>query len=169
MGRALGILIAGLALSTSTVGQSQQATQSPQAQEARGLDRYAFEDPSAPIESRIDSILSLMTLEEKVAILGRTIQVPRLGIKGTGIGEALSGVLLGTLYEPLIADAMSQPAGAHRQDEGGRRLLPDGRGGVRFRRVPAEDHAVHAVPGRRRDRTHLEPVARPPGGRRDRA
>jgi beta-glucosidase len=77
--------------------------------QAKGLDQYSFRDPSAPIESRIDKVLSLMTLDEKIAILGRTIAVPRLGIRGTGIGEAMSGVLLGTLYEPLIADAMANP------------------------------------------------------------
>src|SRR5512138_1689736 len=60
-------------------------------------ERQAYRDPSLPIEARIDSLLSSMTLEEKIAILGRKIEVPRLGIRGTGIAEALSGVLLGSL------------------------------------------------------------------------
>ena len=77
--------------------------------QAKGLDRYSFRDPSVPIEARIDKILSLMTLDEKIAILGRSIAVPRLGIRGTGIGEAMSGAVLGTLYEPLIAEAMKNP------------------------------------------------------------
>lgn len=50
-----------------------------------------------------------MTPDEKIAILGREIEVPRLGIKGTGIAEALSGVLLGQLYGPLLGEVMKNP------------------------------------------------------------
>jgi beta-glucosidase len=78
---------------------------SPSAQE-----RYPFQDPSAPIESRIDNILSLMTLDEKLAVLGTGgINVPRLGIKGTGIGEALSGVVQGGGLTDLIIDTLKDP------------------------------------------------------------
>ena len=113
--RGIGILITSLVVSTATAVRSQQATwsagptQVPGVQQARGPDPSSFQDPSLPIEDRIDRVLSLMTLDEKIAVLGRAIRVPRLGIKGTGIGEALSGVLLGTLYEPLIAEAMANP------------------------------------------------------------
>jgi beta-glucosidase len=109
----LGIVVASVVLATGAVGKSQRATQASPSQDTRPLvqvEAPLFRDPSMPIEARIDKILSLMTLDEKIANLGRTIEVPRLGIKGTGIGEALSGALLGTLYEPLIADAMANPA-----------------------------------------------------------
>jgi beta-glucosidase len=61
------------------------------------------------METRIDSLLSAMTLDEKIAILGRKIEVPRLGIRGTGIAEALSGVLLGQLYGSLLAEVTKNP------------------------------------------------------------
>ena len=80
---------------------------------ARAQYKYPFQNPSAPMESRIDNILSLMTLDEKIAVLGtKGIHVPRLEIKGTGIGEAISGVVLGGGGDQLFADALSDPQGA---------------------------------------------------------
>ncbi len=53
------------------------------------------------MEQRIDNILSLMTLDEKIASLNTSgVVVPRLGIPGTPIGEAISGVVAGG---PMIA------------------------------------------------------------------
>ena len=58
--------------------------------------KYPFQDPALPLEQRIDNILSLMTVEEKIAGLGTSgVVVARLGIRGTPIGEAISGVVLG--------------------------------------------------------------------------
>jgi beta-glucosidase len=75
--------------------------------------QYPFQNPTAPIESRIDNIVSLMTLDEKIAVLGtRGIRVPRLGIRGTGIGEAISGVVLGGGGDQVAAQAASDPQGA---------------------------------------------------------
>jgi beta-glucosidase len=75
--------------------------------------QYPFQNPAAPIESRIDKILSLMTLDEKIAVLGtRGIRVPRLGIRGTGIGEAISGVVLGGGGDQVAAEAASDPQSA---------------------------------------------------------
>ena len=80
---------------------------------ARAQYKYPFQNPAMPIESRIDNILSLMTLDEKIAVLGtRGIHVPRLEIKGTGIGEAISGVVLGGGGDQIFADAMSDPQSA---------------------------------------------------------
>jgi beta-glucosidase len=54
-----------------------------------------------------------MTLDEKIAVLGaRGIKVPRLGIKGTGIGEAISGVVLGGGGDAVMAEAMADPQAA---------------------------------------------------------
>ena len=54
---------------------------------------YPFRDSSLDLEKRIDNVLSLMTLDEKIAGLDTTgVKVPRLGIPGTPIGEALSGL-----------------------------------------------------------------------------
>ncbi len=56
---------------------------------------YPFENPEMGIEERIDNILSLMTLDEKVACLGTDPSVPRLGIKGTRHVEGLHGLAQG--------------------------------------------------------------------------
>jgi beta-glucosidase len=57
--------------------------------------QYPFQNPDLPIEERVNNILSLMTLEEKVACLGTNPNVPRLGIRGTGHVEGLHGLALG--------------------------------------------------------------------------
>jgi beta-glucosidase len=66
--------------------------------------QYPFQDPALDAEKRIDNVLSLMTLDEKVAGLGMSgVAVPRLGIRGTAIGEALSGVVLGGPMQTILA------------------------------------------------------------------
>ena len=56
---------------------------------------YPFQDPKLPAQQRIDKIVSLMTLNEKIACLGTNPSVPRLGIKATGHSEGLHGLALG--------------------------------------------------------------------------
>ncbi len=55
--------------------------------------QYPFQDPNLPIEQRIDNILSLMTLEEKITCLGAATAVPRLGIPNAGSTEGLHGLV----------------------------------------------------------------------------
>jgi beta-glucosidase len=57
--------------------------------------QYAFQNPDLPVEVRINNILALMTLEEKVAALSTDPTVPRLGIHGSSHIEGLHGVALG--------------------------------------------------------------------------
>ncbi len=57
--------------------------------------QYPFQNPSLPVEQRIDNLLSLMTLPEKIHCLGTKPDVPRLGVQGTGHIEGLHGVALG--------------------------------------------------------------------------
>lgn len=57
--------------------------------------QYPFQDPGLATEKRIDNILSLLTLDEKIACLSTNPSVPRLGIKGCGHIEGLHGVALG--------------------------------------------------------------------------
>ncbi len=57
--------------------------------------QYPFQDPNLDVEKRIDNIISLLTLDEKISCLGTNPSVPRLGIKGTGHIEGLHGVALG--------------------------------------------------------------------------
>jgi beta-glucosidase len=57
--------------------------------------QYPFQNPSLPLETRVDNILSLMTPEEKIRALSTSPDVPRLGIHGSGHIEGLHGVALG--------------------------------------------------------------------------
>jgi len=56
---------------------------------------YPFQNPNLPIEVRVNDILSLMTVEEKIAALSTDPSVPRLGIVGSSHIEGLHGVALG--------------------------------------------------------------------------
>jgi beta-glucosidase len=57
--------------------------------------QYPFQNSKLSIEDRVNNILSLMTVEEKVAALSTNPDVPRLGIKGSSHIEGLHGVALG--------------------------------------------------------------------------
>jgi beta-glucosidase len=57
--------------------------------------QYPFQNPALPAEERITNLLSLMTLEEKVACLGTNPSVPRLGVKAAGHMEGLHGLAVG--------------------------------------------------------------------------
>src|ERR1700743_338282 len=55
--------------------------------------KYPFQDPSLDRDERVTSILSLMTLQEKITALGTTTAVPRLGIPDAGGSEGLHGLV----------------------------------------------------------------------------
>ncbi len=52
-----------------------------------------FRDPALPMEKRIDNLLSLMTLDEKIDCLGTKTAVPRLGVPSFGSSEGIHGVV----------------------------------------------------------------------------
>ncbi|MGC9946752.1 MAG: glycoside hydrolase family 3 C-terminal domain-containing protein [Bryobacteraceae bacterium] len=54
---------------------------------------YPFQDPKLPLEQRVDNILSLMTLDEKLACLTTSTAVPRLHIPDAGGTEGLHGLV----------------------------------------------------------------------------
>lgn len=56
---------------------------------------YPFQDTSLPDEKRIDNLLSIMTIDEKINALSTNLGVPRLGIRNTGHSEGLHGMTLG--------------------------------------------------------------------------
>ncbi len=62
---------------------------------AAGQHSYPFQDTSLSDEARIDNLLELMTIDEKVNALGTNLGVPRLGIRSTGHSEGLHGMALG--------------------------------------------------------------------------
>src|ERR1035438_7624293 len=53
-----------------------------------------FRDPSLPLEQRVDDLVSRLTLDEKIAMLGQVQPaIPRLGIKAfTNFTEGLHGL-----------------------------------------------------------------------------
>ena len=55
---------------------------------------YPFQNTRLDDEQRIDNLISLMTLEEKINCLSTRISVPRLGIKGYRLVEGLHGLAL---------------------------------------------------------------------------
>jgi beta-glucosidase len=57
--------------------------------------QYPFQNPGLPLEKRVENILSLMTIEEKVAFLSSRPGVPRLGIRAMGHVEGLHGLARG--------------------------------------------------------------------------
>ena len=56
---------------------------------------YPFQNPDMPLEERVNNIVSLMTLDEKVAFLSSSPSVERLGIKRMGHVEGLHGLAQG--------------------------------------------------------------------------
>ena len=56
---------------------------------------YRFQNPSLPVEDRINNIISLLTPDEKIACLGTNPSVPRLGILGCSHVEGLHGLAKG--------------------------------------------------------------------------
>jgi beta-glucosidase len=55
--------------------------------------KYLFQNPGLDREERVSNILSLMTLQEKIEVLGTTTAVPRLGIPDAGYSEGLHGLV----------------------------------------------------------------------------
>ena len=62
---------------------------------AANVYEHPFQNPDLPAEQRLDNLISLMTLDEKVACLGTNPSVPRLGVKGSGQSEGLHGLAQG--------------------------------------------------------------------------
>ncbi len=57
--------------------------------------QYPFQNPALSVEVRIENLISLLTLEEKIKCLSTLPDVPRLGIKGAGHIEGLHGLAQG--------------------------------------------------------------------------
>jgi Glycosyl hydrolase family 26/Glycosyl hydrolase family 3 N terminal domain len=57
---------------------------------------YLFQNPDMPLEERVSNIVSLMTMDEKIAFLSQSPGVARLSIKRMGHVEGLHGLAQGT-------------------------------------------------------------------------
>ncbi|HLO59263.1 MAG TPA: glycoside hydrolase family 3 C-terminal domain-containing protein [Bacteroidales bacterium] len=55
---------------------------------------FPFQNPDLADEKRLDNLISLMTLDEKITCLSSRLSIPRLGVKGTRIVEGLHGLAL---------------------------------------------------------------------------
>lgn len=55
---------------------------------------YPFQNPKLDDEKRIDNLISLMTIDEKINCLSTRLTIPRLGVSGTRIVEGLHGLAL---------------------------------------------------------------------------
>ena len=80
---------------------------------------YPFQNPDLPEEERVENLLSLMTLEEKVATFSG-LGVPRLGVPDPGSSEAIHGLVRGgsTDLESFVRLSQLDKAPANAQDPG---------------------------------------------------
>jgi beta-glucosidase len=62
---------------------------------AQTTNQYPFQNPAMALEERVNNIVSLMTLDEKVAFFSSRPGVPRLGIRAMGHVEGLHGLARG--------------------------------------------------------------------------
>jgi len=56
---------------------------------------YPFQNTKLADSKRVENLLSLMTIDEKIVALSTDLGVPRLGIRSTGHSEGLHGMALG--------------------------------------------------------------------------
>ena len=77
--------------------------------------QQAFKDPKMSAEKRIDNLLSLMTLDEKIDCLGTRTGVPRLAVPNIGSSEGIHGVVQRganqTTLAPIPTTQFPQPPG----------------------------------------------------------
>ncbi len=88
----------------------------PPATAAATVAAYPFRNPDLSLEERVNNVVSLMTLEEKIAFLTQSPGLPRLGIRTVGWVEGLHGVALGapgnwSRNSPVTTTTFSQSIG----------------------------------------------------------
>jgi len=96
----------------------QSAPAQPPAQPAQvdqwHLQHFPFDNPNLPAEQRIDNLLSLMTVQEKIDCLGMFTGVPRLGVPNIGGSEGIHGVVQRDARfgrKPITTTQFPQPPG----------------------------------------------------------
>jgi beta-glucosidase len=78
------------------------------------LQHYPFDNPDLSAKERIDNLLSLMTVEEKIDCLGTLTGVPRLGVPNIGSSEGIHGVVQREARfgrKPVTTTQFPQPPG----------------------------------------------------------
>lgn len=79
--------------------------------------QYPFQNTSLPIEERVSNLLSLLTPDEKIQMLGHSINVPRLGLHAQGTVPTIPGS--GGQFEGLHGVAVGGPGNWGRRSPGG--------------------------------------------------
>ena len=92
MKRQCAILLCAFALHAVPAPAQQTHLQGQQVDQWH-LQHYPFDNPNLPAEQRIDNLLSLMTVDEKIDCLGTGTGVPRLGVPNIGSSEGIHGVV----------------------------------------------------------------------------
>jgi len=94
MKKSLVTLLCSLLLATLTpvLAQHQRYLPRPNVDQWH-LKHYPFDNPNLPTEQRINNLLSLMTLQEKIDCFGTDTGVPRLGVPNIGSSEGIHGVV----------------------------------------------------------------------------
>lgn len=88
--------------------------QPPQEVDQWHLQHHPFDNPNLPAEQRIDNLLSLMTIDEKIDALGTNTGVPRLGVPNIGSSEGIHGVVQREArygLQPITTTQFPQPPG----------------------------------------------------------
>jgi beta-glucosidase len=86
----------------------------PQQVDQWHLQHHPFDNPNLPTEQRIDNLLSLMTMDEKIDCLGTQTGVPRLGVPNIGSSEGIHGVVQRDPRfgrQPITTTQFPQPPG----------------------------------------------------------
>ena len=94
--------------------QPPQPPAPPQQVDQWHLQHFPFDNPNLPAEQRIDNLLSLMTVYEKIDCLGTRTGVPRLGVPNIGISEGIHGVVQREARwgrKPIATTQFPQPPG----------------------------------------------------------
>jgi len=75
--------------------------------------QHPFRDTSLPAQKRIDNLLSLMTLDEKIDCLSTNTAIPRLGVPSFGSSEGIHGVVQrgGRGRDAITTTQFPQPPG----------------------------------------------------------
>jgi beta-glucosidase len=76
--------------------------------------KYPFNDPTLPEDKRIDNLLSLMTTQEKIDVLGTRTGVPRLDVPNIGSSEGIHGIVQREARgsrQPITTTQFPQPPG----------------------------------------------------------
>jgi len=75
---------------------------------------YPFQNPNLDADKRIDNLLSVMTIDEKITCLGIRTAVPRLGVREAGASEGIHGLQQRSTFgsqKPITTTQFPQPPG----------------------------------------------------------